>query len=269
MRSATESTARGRCLTSSKSRPVLGQLSEEQVPYLLIERIHVATKLCTEATIPPFGQLKASGRGEISLPLHVSTSRSFCDFVCTRRSVLDFRGGGESVSLSQLATLLSTTKEPLFADFATPRFVHLYLYVHRVEGLAHGVYRYWPEHTELEKIKEGDQRLVAFLAPRPSSLVDEYFRRQGGKSVTSGSLTERPRQSAAESVLIQIRSATIHLLGRDSCSGLVCLQHGFGRGLAWCPWCPLTSEFGSTGLKRAMQAKRLNVRKATKHAGFR
>jgi hypothetical protein len=40
-------------------------------------------------------------------------------------------------------------------------------------------------------------------------------------------------------------------------------------GLAWCPWCPLTSEFGSMGLKRATQAKRLNVRKANKYAGFR
>jgi SagB-type dehydrogenase family enzyme len=37
----------------------------------------------------------------------------------------------------------------------------LYLYVHRVEGLAPGVYRYWPEHAELEKIKEADQRLAA------------------------------------------------------------------------------------------------------------
>jgi hypothetical protein len=51
-------------------------------------------------------------------------------------------------------------KEPLFADFATARFVHLYLYIHRVEGLAPGVYLYWPEHVELEKIREGDQRLV-------------------------------------------------------------------------------------------------------------
>jgi SagB-type dehydrogenase family enzyme len=61
----------------------------------------------------------------------------------------------------QLATVLSTAQERLFADFATARFVHLYLYVHRVEGLAPGVYRYWPEQAELEKIKEGDQRLVA------------------------------------------------------------------------------------------------------------
>jgi SagB-type dehydrogenase family enzyme len=137
------------------------RLSEEQVPYPLIERIHVATKLKTEAITPSFGEPKSSRRGEITLPPPASTSRSFGDVVRTRRSALDFRGGDESISLSQLATLLSSTKEPLFADFATARFVHLYLYVHRVEGLAPGVYRYWPEHAELEKIKEGNQRLVA------------------------------------------------------------------------------------------------------------
>jgi len=137
------------------------QLSEEQVPYPLIERIHAATKLNTEATTPSLGQPKSSGRGEISLPPPVSTRCHFGDIVRTRRSALDFRGGGESISLSQLATLLSSTKEPLFADFATARFVQLDLYVHRVEDLAPGVYRYWPEHAELEKIREGDQRLVA------------------------------------------------------------------------------------------------------------
>ena len=49
----------------------------------------------------------------------------------------------------------------------------------------------------------------------------------------------------------------------------VCLQHSIGRGFAWCPWCPLTSEFGSMGLKQATQANRLNLRKASKDAGFR
>jgi len=137
------------------------RLSGEKVLYPLIERIHAATKLNSEAIAPSLGQPKSSDRAEISLPPPVSTSCSFGDVVRTRRSALDFRGGGESISLSQLATLLSSTKEPLFADFATTRFVHLYLYVHRVEGLAPGVYRYWLEHAELEKIKEGDQRLVA------------------------------------------------------------------------------------------------------------
>jgi SagB-type dehydrogenase family enzyme len=137
------------------------RLSEEEKPYPLIERIHIATKLSTESTIRYLGQPKVSGRGEVSLPSQVFESRSFGDVVRTRRSALDFKGGDGSISLSQLATLLSATKERLFADFAAVRFVHLYLYVHRVEGLAQGVYRFWPEHAELEKIKAGDQRLVA------------------------------------------------------------------------------------------------------------
>jgi SagB-type dehydrogenase family enzyme len=137
------------------------RLSEEQVLYPLIERIHAATKLSTEATIPSLGQPNASGRGEISLPPNASSSGNFGDVVRARRSALDFRGGGESISFSQLATLLSAAQGRLFADFATGRFVHLYLYVHRVEGLVPGVYRYWPEHAELEKIREGDQRVAA------------------------------------------------------------------------------------------------------------
>jgi SagB-type dehydrogenase family enzyme len=137
------------------------RLSDKQVLSPVIERIHAATKRSAESAIPVFGQPTAFGRGEIKLPSFVLASPSFGEVVRSRRSALDFRGGDESISLSQLATLLFSTKEPLFADFATARFVHLYLYVHRVEGLPPGVYRYWPEHAELEKIKEGDQRLVA------------------------------------------------------------------------------------------------------------
>src|SRR6202023_741284 len=55
------------------------RLSEEQVPYPLIERIHVHTKLKTEAITPSFGEPKPSRRGEITLPPPVSTSRSFGD----------------------------------------------------------------------------------------------------------------------------------------------------------------------------------------------
>jgi SagB-type dehydrogenase family enzyme len=137
------------------------RLSEKQKPYPLIERIHGATKHSTEAAVASPCQSKTLGRREISLPPLVSTSRGFGDVVRGRRSALDFRGGGESISFSQLATVLSAAQQRLFADFATARFVHLYLYVHRVEGLAPGVYRYWPEQAELEKIKDGAQQLVA------------------------------------------------------------------------------------------------------------
>jgi SagB-type dehydrogenase family enzyme len=136
------------------------RLSEEQVAYPLVERIHAATKL-THTTIPSIARAKPSGRGEISLPPNFSTSLSFGDVVRNRRSALDFRGGEESISLSQLAILLTAAQRRLFADFATAPLVQLYLYVHRVDGLKPGVYRYWPEHAELEKIKEGDQRVVA------------------------------------------------------------------------------------------------------------
>jgi SagB-type dehydrogenase family enzyme len=138
------------------------RLSDEQVPFPEIERIHAATKRSAETAISAaVGPPTAFGRGEISLPSRLSTRANFGEVVRSRRSALGFRGGDESISLLQLATLLSSTKGPLFADFATARFVHLYLYVHRVGGLSPGVYRYWPEHSELKKIKEGDQRLVA------------------------------------------------------------------------------------------------------------
>jgi SagB-type dehydrogenase family enzyme len=136
------------------------QLSDEQVPYPRIAQIHAATKVTIETMNPP-DRPKPNGRGEIELPSPISTSSSFGEVVRTRRSALDFRGGDESMSLAQLATLLAGTGQPLFADFGGHRFVQLYLYVHRVDDLAPGVYRYWPEHAELEMLKQGDQRLVA------------------------------------------------------------------------------------------------------------
>src|SRR5271156_5280055 len=135
-------------------------LSDEQVPYPRIEQIHAATKLLAETAIPP-APPKPNSRGEVKLPPPISTSSSFGEVVRNRRSALDFRGGDESMSIAQLAALLASTGKPLLADFATQRFVQLYLYVHRVEGLAPGAYRYWPEHVELENMKQGDQRLVA------------------------------------------------------------------------------------------------------------
>lgn len=137
------------------------RLSDQQISFPVIERIHAATKRSAEISISAVGQPTAFGRGEISLKSSRSSSASFGEVVRSRRSALDFRGGEESISISQLAPLLRSTQEPLFADFATARFVHLYLYVHRVEGLSPGVYRYWPEHSELEKVMGGDQRLAA------------------------------------------------------------------------------------------------------------
>jgi SagB-type dehydrogenase family enzyme len=137
------------------------RLSKQQVSFHLIEKIHEATKLRAETKIPSSINPQSVERGEFALPCGVATDTPFGDVARLRRSALDFRGGEEAISLSQLSTILTATAAPLAADFATVRFVQLYLYIHRVDDLAPGVYRYWPAHSELEKVKEGDQRLVA------------------------------------------------------------------------------------------------------------
>ena len=78
-----------------------------------------------------------------------------------RRSALDFLGGTRSISLTQLSAILAATTPRFSADFSGTRFIQLYLYVHRVDGLQPGVYRLWSERAELEQVKIGDQRVAA------------------------------------------------------------------------------------------------------------
>jgi len=78
-----------------------------------------------------------------------------------RRSALDFLGGTQSISLALLSAILRSGAERLLADFASRRFIQLYLYAHRVDGLRRGVYRFWAKCDELEQVKIGDQRMAA------------------------------------------------------------------------------------------------------------
>jgi SagB-type dehydrogenase family enzyme len=138
------------------------QLSEERTAYTRIDGIHDATKLSSRvcrrisATEPA-----PTGSGEIQLPPPASSRRGFGEVARRRRSALDFLGGRPSMSLTQLSALLAVTSQPFSADFAGARFIQLYLYAHRVDGLPPGVYRLWPESAELEPIKKGDQRVAA------------------------------------------------------------------------------------------------------------
>ena len=65
------------------------------------------------------------------------------------------------MSLAQLSAVLSTMASPFDADFAGARLIQLYLYVHSVERLQPGLYRYWPETTGLELIGLGWTPVVA------------------------------------------------------------------------------------------------------------
>jgi len=138
------------------------QLSKETIVYPSIDGIHNATKLSNRACRSISAAEPApTGSGEITLPPPASSIRSFGEVARTRRSALDFQGGTQSMSLTQLSAILAATARPLLADFASARFIQLYLYVHRVDGLQPGVYRHWPERGGLERIRSGDQRVAA------------------------------------------------------------------------------------------------------------
>ncbi len=138
------------------------QLSKETIRYPSIDGIHTATKISNhEWPGIPTAEPPPHGFGDFKLPPPASSGRSFGEVARRRRSALDFQGGMQSLSLPQLSAILAVAARPLHADFAGSRFIQLYLYVHRVDGLEPGVYRHWPEHDELERIGSGDQRVPA------------------------------------------------------------------------------------------------------------
>ena len=137
------------------------QLSSRQVSYPLIEDFHAATKLPDDCGAIPASEPAPTGAGDIQLCSPASSARTYGEVARKRRSALDFRGGADSMSLGQLAAVLAVTAQPLSSDFGGTRFIQLYLYAHRVQGLERGVYRYWPEHAELARVRSGDQRVAA------------------------------------------------------------------------------------------------------------
>lgn len=118
------------------------RLSEEVIAYPRIEAVHEATKAGVSGGAPGVGL----GFGEVAR---------------RRRSALDFVGGARNMERPALMLVLAAASRPLCADFGWERFIQLYLYVHRVDGVEPGVYRYWPERSDLELMKAGDQRVAA------------------------------------------------------------------------------------------------------------
>lgn len=137
-------------------------LSKDAIVHPLIERIHLATKQpLGERCGISFAKPAQAGFVATKLPFPAAASRSFGEVARIRRSALDFVGGKRSMSLAELSAILACAAQPLLADFAGMSFIQLYLYVHRVDGLEPGVYRFWPERTELEQTMNRDQRVAA------------------------------------------------------------------------------------------------------------
>lgn len=143
-------------------------LSPEAVEYPLIEEMHEASKLGNRSGAIERLEGPRAGRGTIALRPAEHSETPFGAVARRRRSALDFRGGYETISFEQLSTLLEATEQPFHADFegdvvggSSMRLIQLYLYVHRVRGLEPGVYRLWRPSNTLERLKWGDQRVIA------------------------------------------------------------------------------------------------------------
>lgn len=135
------------------------ELSADPIRYPRIEAIHAATKVHSSGG--PAGAGSEESSGGFLLPAPATSKLAFGEVVRTRRSALDFRGGSESMPLARLSAILDAAAQPFYADFVSARFIQLYLYIHRVDGLERGVYRYWPSHPQLELVRPGDQRAAA------------------------------------------------------------------------------------------------------------
>jgi SagB-type dehydrogenase family enzyme len=139
------------------------QLSTETIAYAPIEAIHAATKLSGYSQQHTSAARRSSPivREGLKLPLAASSQSAFGEIVRRRRSALNFQGGVLSMTLAQLAGVLSVISRPFCADFAGAPFIQVYLYAHRIDGLEPAVYRHWPHDAELEPIRRGDQRVAA------------------------------------------------------------------------------------------------------------
>lgn len=142
------------------------RLSNFEAAYPLIEEMHAATKREAGERTPiaepaPDAAGQEEGSAGIELPAPAVSTQSFGGVVRKRRSALDFQGGARSMSAFQLSAILAAAGRPLCADFTGARFIQLYLYAHRVDGLPPGVYRYWLEPARLQQTRGGDQRVAA------------------------------------------------------------------------------------------------------------
>lgn len=141
------------------------------IVYGEIERVHEATKLDRRGSPAPWRE-----EGPVALPGSAPSAAGFAEVVRRRRSAVDFLGGDRAITLGQLATVLR-------AATACNEYIRLWLFMHRVETLAPGVYRYEQYSDTLTPLRLGDQRVMAAALSLAQQLA--------GNSVVTFALTGR------------------------------------------------------------------------------
>ena len=130
-------------------RPARTSRLSEAVEYEEIVGVHEATKMARAGS--PAGW---RGQGPVALPDSLVSNAAFAEVARRRRSALNFVGGEHALALEELAAVLRAA-----AQFN--EYLRLWLFVHRVQGLALGVYRYEQWTDTLTPVKMGDQRVMA------------------------------------------------------------------------------------------------------------
>lgn len=157
-------------------------LSEDAISYSSIEQVYEAT--CTAIPQPaPLPEPQALREGErIVLTHELRVRDDLWTLVRRRRSGVDF-DGQTALDAAELGAILSRATESFPGDVADFRheeggnfLVHLFLYVHRVDGIQPGVYYYDRRAHELVAVEYGDaKRAAAGLSLGQAIAADSAF----------------------------------------------------------------------------------------------
>jgi SagB-type dehydrogenase family enzyme len=151
-------------------------LSKSEVDYPAIRAMHEASSLENEAEVIAWREGSAKAKGERIrikdkdktenpvVPIQPANDEqipkdSVEEVIVRRGSTREF--ARESITFSQLSTMLDRATRGIDADFLNPdagSLNELYLIVHAVDGLPSGAYVFRREQGVLELLKEGDFR---------------------------------------------------------------------------------------------------------------
>ncbi|MBZ5535003.1 MAG: SagB/ThcOx family dehydrogenase [Acidobacteriia bacterium] len=174
------------CLTPIMGTP--NALSEEIVPYPLIDAVHQSTLLLDVDEFPsraltgePEGVREEFEHPRINLPTVAPSSEVIGIVVRRRRSALNYDPKKGDITFEQFSALMLAAQagfcadwrmnlplmdDPTLEDAARGRdWIRLYLYVHRVRDLEAGLYLYHPQQHALEQYARANiQHAAAYLS---------------------------------------------------------------------------------------------------------
>lgn len=165
-------------------RGTANQLSSEQIEYSVIEAVHQSTCL----SLPQWHEYRSrQAKSELVRPADLSACAGLVDasysvpdhdagvpvhqVIRQRRSAVDM-DGKRRMALAQVSSVLVTATRGFEAEFQQPtdwskagktghHLIHLYLYVHRVDGLQPGIYYFDRVEQSLMPLVLSDQREAA------------------------------------------------------------------------------------------------------------